>query len=151
MPPASALPGWAVFPLLWGISWAILIFVYILLDSTTSVSVPLVLGIAIAGIAAGCIAAYARLHFAPGGSAFQNALYSRGSLTGDPEDVRRASDPEERQAWKRLRHHQITRIEYERIMATRRYFHGEMTWEGYNQRVRELAEDERPREHRGRS
>lgn len=149
--PGPRLPGWAVMALVWGGSWAALIVLYGLLSSSgPAVSPWLVVTIALGALAASIVAGVAAMRLRSGGSVWSNALESVGEPIGDPEGGRRPSDAEERAAWRALRKGRLSRVEYERIAARRRYAHGDISYDEFHAISRQLdAAEHLPRPSNG--
>ncbi len=148
--PGPRSAGWVFYAVLWGVSFAVLILVYSLMlqPSANPPGAPapgvdvLLLVLAAVGLVAALLMGYAALRLRKGGSAFSNVLQARGYPVGDPESGRaRASDPEERAAWRQFKRKEITRVDYERRMAYRRFVHGELSLKDYHEIVRELADE----------
>lgn len=67
-------------------------------------------------------------------SRFRQWRAARGAPFGDPERGRsRVADRDEIAASRRLRRRRISRIQYERVIAYRRFVHGELTKTEYHQ------------------
>lgn len=145
--PGPRVPGWVIFTVALGVSFAVIVLVFSLLAQpmatqngalTPGARVVLV-GLSIAGLAALLVFWYAGLRLRKGSSLFSNVLQARGYPVGDPDRERRRSDFEERAAWKRLKRGEITRVEYERLIARRRFAHGEISTEEYHEILRQLT------------
>ncbi len=125
------------------ILWAVLTVVYVVTTALlflpgTTPSLALLLASILA--AAGVGLSFTQLRFATSGSVSSRILEARGFPVGDPEDDERTSDPQERDARRRLRRHEITRAQYEQILARRRFAHGEITLAEYHEILREVAD-----------
>ena len=145
--PGPRVPGWLFYALVLAVSFALIVLILSLLaqplatqnGALTPGARAVLLGLAIAAIAALVIFSYAGLRLRKGSSLFSNVLQAKGYPVGDPDRGRRRSDFGERAAWKRLKRGEITRVEYERLMAGRRFAHGEISAEEYHEILRQLT------------
>jgi hypothetical protein len=144
-PPARLGPRYPLYAKLVAI-WVIVLIVdyslLLLLDANpvfglVIILLPITLVLAIVG-------SYAAYRFMPDRSVFAPTLRALGFRRGDTEESVRLSDPQEREAARRLRRGAITRREYERIMVRRRFVHGEITQARYNEIVRQLGDGKPP-------
>jgi hypothetical protein len=141
-PPARRgprLPGWAIFTFVLVLPLVVLIVVFLLLP-TRGLGTIWVLLIALAGLVdATVIRLYAR-RFLKGRPSWSAAGSSTGYLDSESEDGERAPDNEERAAWKAFRRGQMDRTQYERIVARRRFVHGDISREEYHEIVKGLGQ-----------
>jgi hypothetical protein len=83
---------------------------------------------------------YSAYRLGVGNSVATQVYAARGGRFGDPEGGRRRiADREEITAYRDLRRRRISRIQYERILAYRRFVHGELTKSEYHQVLDFLA------------
>jgi hypothetical protein len=135
-------PLWAKLAVLWGVTFVFLLVSSAVLSySPTGGLLTLVLVVA---LCASVVLSYVQFRLVPGRTVWSNVLAARGSPVGDPEDAVRVADPEERRARRRLRRGAITRREYERIIARRRFVHGELSEEDYHEITRQLSYGDPP-------
>ena len=130
-------PLWAKLSVIWGIALVGSVLVLIFINSNPKVAfaiilLPIAIVLAVAG-------SYAAWRIFPDRSPVDAIYRGWGYRRNDTEDPVRPSDPEERQALRRLRRGAITRREYERIIARRHFVHGEITLAQYKEIVRELG------------
>jgi hypothetical protein len=135
--PGPRIVGWPIVAAVWGAGFAVLVATYSLL-SNPGLSPVAALLIGLVGLVAAGAMGYAGMRLRSGASVWSNALQARGYPVGDPDSDRRVGDPEERDAWRRFRRGEIGRIDYELVMARRRFAHGELSTEEYHELVREL-------------
>jgi hypothetical protein len=150
-PPIRPGPRWAGRVILVGVlvvSFVVLALVYSLTiqPPTTQPGVvspatrETLLGLAAVGLIALLTYWYAANRLTEGNRFWSYTLLGKGYPEGDSTSARRRqSDPEERAAWKRFRRREITRIDYERRMAYRRFVHGEVSIEEYHEILQELT------------
>lgn len=137
MRPGPRVVGWPIIAAVWGAGFAVWIVCLSQLDQGSTSPAGAVLFLSIE-LVSGVSMAYAAMRLRSGGSIWSNALKARGYPVGDPDSSRRPADPEEREAWKRFRRGEIDRIAYERIMAHRRFVHGELALDEYHEVMSEL-------------
>jgi len=135
--PGPRLEGWAIFAIAWAVGFGLYVLAAAIL-SNPFLGLGVVLPVAIIGLLAASTMSYAMWRLQVGTDIAADVMMATGERIGDPERARRVSDPEERRAWKRLKRGAITRVEYEQLMARRRFVHGELSGEEYHELMREL-------------
>jgi hypothetical protein len=150
-PPARLgprVPLWVRLFVLWAIMLVVYILVLDLLIGPYNEASPpqyapvFTIGLLIVGLSASFVMIYVQYRFVSDNSIVSSVLAARGFSLGDPEGAVRPSDPEERNAHRRFRRKQITRLDYERIIARRHFVHGELTHAEYNDIIRQLNEQD---------
>jgi hypothetical protein len=126
---------------LWGASFSLLLLAYMAVDRP-GLGPGLGVIAALTLVVAFCLMYIAVFRAGPRQSVTWPEIFQlMGHVLGDPEDGRRRpSDGPERRAWRRLRKGQITRFEYERVMAHRRFVHGEISAGEYEEALDELKD-----------
>ncbi len=150
-PPArlgSGVPWWLAVAVLWSVGIALILL--ILWDVSPGGPARFVLlqtsAVVVNGLAIGVSIYYWRRYGASGVLAplFPPPGPNYSSLSGalNPEDARRAADPQERAALHQLREGTISRRQYEKIIAYRHFVHGELSRAEYRQVIARLDEGE---------
>jgi hypothetical protein len=139
-PPAPLpprVPIWVSLGLMYAAALAIYIVANGLLSEPASLSVAE--GLFTVSIAASAFMIYAQLRLVPTTQGFSAAGGVDGPADGAPLAEGRLADAQEREARKNLRRGRITRREYERIIAHRRFAHGEISRPEYHEILRQLG------------
>jgi hypothetical protein len=154
-PPAPLGPRvsrWVWLALGWGASVVFLIVTLSLESQPSAPGVDLVL--LILSFVAIATMGYVQLRFRIATSAASQYLMATRPPFADVEDAPRTADPEEVAARHQLSQGRLDRAEYERIIAYRRFVHGELSREEYHARLAEIEAEKpllgpRPRDRAG--
>jgi hypothetical protein len=137
-PPAGIgprIPAWVRYCLWVLVYYTFTVVLFALFDAAPRILPVLALALLTGWVLVGVVASYAMYRLGVRRSVGVQALAARpGSRFGDPEaDTPRLADRHEVDARRLYRRKKITRVQYERILAHRRFAHGELTNAEYHE------------------
>jgi uncharacterized membrane protein len=137
-PPAGLGPrreAWIRYSLLISLFFTVLVLVLILLGEAPGIPPVLAGTLLLVLLVVVLLGSYSMYRLGVGNSVlFQTFAARRGARFGNPDaDTRRRADRQETEARRLLRRKKITRVQYERILAQRRFAHGELTSAEYHE------------------